>query len=361
MIKIKNINLILLSILLNNNLNSMHPRDVKEKEKERETISQDLDPMQIDDTEESEKIELLNLPEEIIQLIIYKIIDPKLIESYIEKIKKIDNIVTLYSIEKKNIKKGLKKELINLLLTSKSLNNSVLASIKNAIIQILRIREKELRDNSIYRDRNLNSLNIGLKYLILDRKPIRVNLERAVELILVGADVNAINNDYETALMLAVYKNYKDIVKLLLNKGANPNIQDRVGNTALMFAVNKGYKDIVKLLLNKGADPNLQTEYGNTALIWATKRTNKDIVKLLLNKNADINIQNKLGSTALILATKKNNKDIVELLLNKNADINIQNNYGNTALRLAKSKGYTDIVKLIKAKTNQGNNFCLVS
>jgi len=361
MIKIKNINLILLSILLNNNLNSMHPRDVKEKEKERETISQDLDPMQIDDTEESEKIELLNLPEEIIQLIIYKIIDPKLIESYIEKIKKIDNIVTLYSIEKKNIKKGLKKELINLLLTSKSLNNSVLASIKNAIIQILRIREKELRDNSIYRDRNLNSLNIGLKYLILDRKPIRVNLERAVELILVGADVNAINNDYETALMLAVYKNYKDIVKLLLNKGANPNIQDKVGNTALMFAVNKGYKDIVKLLLNKGADPNLQTEYGNTALIWATKRTNKDIVKLLLNKNADINIQNKLGSTALILATKKNNKDIVELLLNKNADINIQNNYGNTALRLAKSKGYTDIVKLIKAKTNQGNNFCLVS
>ena len=102
MIKIKNINLILLLSLLNNNLNSMQPSDVKEKESE--SIAQYLDPMEISDTEESKKTELSNLPEEIIQLIIHKIIEP-----HIEKIKNIDNIFELYSIEKKNIKKGLKK------------------------------------------------------------------------------------------------------------------------------------------------------------------------------------------------------------------------------------------------------------
>ena len=74
MIKIKNINLILLSILLNNNLNSMQSSDVKEKESE--SIAQYLDPMEISDIEESKSVELSNLPEEVRQYITYQIIEP---------------------------------------------------------------------------------------------------------------------------------------------------------------------------------------------------------------------------------------------------------------------------------------------
>jgi len=123
----------------------MQPKDVKEKEKESESISQDLDSVQIDDTEESEKIELSNLPEEARQYIIYQMIDP-----YINRIKNIDNIFDLYSLDVIKIKGIITKELINLLLTSKASNDSALDTIEYSINQIKRIiknKEKELIDN----------------------------------------------------------------------------------------------------------------------------------------------------------------------------------------------------------------------
>jgi len=73
------------------------------------------------------------------------------------------------------------------------------------------------------------------------------------------------------------------------------------------------------------------------------------------------NIQNNDGETALMWAAGLGYIDIVKLLLNKGADINIKDNDGNTALNIAESKGYIDIAQLIREKTNQKNNFCLVS
>ena len=78
--------------------------------------------------------------------------------------------------------------------------------------------------------------------------------------------------------------------------------------------------EIVKLLLNAGADIDKQDNHGDTALIYAAIKNNIEIVKLLLNSGADIDKQNNNGDTALIYAAYRNNLEIVEILLDYGAD-----------------------------------------
>ena len=160
---IKKINILTLLLLSNfsNNLNSMQPSDVKEKESK--SIAQYLDPIKISDTEESENIQpdlnLSNLPQEITQSIIQTIVASKIVNFYLNKIKNINNIFQLYSIEIEQIKKELTAELSNLLSTSKRLRNNALSVIKNSIKQIKKAFRKK-RENLIF--------NIKTEYNYLD-------------------------------------------------------------------------------------------------------------------------------------------------------------------------------------------------
>lgn len=113
----------------------------------------------------------------------------------------------------------------------------------------------------------------------------------------------------ETILLLASQKGYTEIVNLLLDKRANPNISNS-GNTSLIRACNSGYTEIVKLLLDKGADYNITDVAGYNPLYIACNNGYTKIVKLLLDNGANPNIS-KNGKTALIRAYKV---DILKLL-----------------------------------------------
>lgn len=75
-------------------------------------------------------------------------------------------------------------------------------------------------------------------------------------------------NKINVELLSASEQGCVEIVKELLEKGADPNFQDNEGYTALMKGLAK--EEVVKLLLEKGADPNSKTNYGGTALIVAS-------------------------------------------------------------------------------------------
>jgi ankyrin repeat protein len=75
-------------------------------------------------------------------------------------------------------------------------------------------------------------------------------------------------------------------VKLLLERGVDPNTQDKDGDTPLHKAAYKGYVDVVKLLLEHGADPNIKNKSGITPLYWAVFRGHVEVVKLLLEHGA---------------------------------------------------------------------------
>jgi ankyrin repeat protein len=114
----------------------------------------------------------------------------------------------------------------------------------------------------------------------------------------------------------ACYKNNLGLVQELLDRGADPNLQDVCGQTALTMASRRGHIDIVRLLLlNHGADPNLQDKWGWTALIRAAYRGCTDIVRLLLlDRRADPNLRDFRGWTASMMASMQGNIDVVELL-----------------------------------------------
>ena len=102
-----------------------------------------------------------------------------------------------------------------------------------------------------------------------------------------NGDVNAKNDSGFTFLIWAAYKNYTDIVQLLINAKADVNAKDKDGgNTALILAVQNGYIETVQLLINAKADVNDKNKFGCIALIWAAKRDFPDIVQLLKNHEA---------------------------------------------------------------------------
>ena len=139
----------------------------------------------------------------------------------------------------------------------------------------------------------------------------------------------------ETALMIATTFGHIDIVRLLLDYNADPNIKDYEGETALAMAVpldrfdNEG---IVKTLLEYNADPNLQNVNGNTPLIKATIFNQINIVHLLLDNGADPFIKNIRGDTALDLAQIYFNmgdvdREVIDLLKNRMATIRLQSRH----------------------------------
>ncbi|MBI3440696.1 MAG: ankyrin repeat domain-containing protein [Proteobacteria bacterium] len=116
--------------------------------------------------------------------------------------------------------------------------------------------------------------------------------------------VNVHNSLGVTALMKAAMGGNNDIITLLLERGADIDLQNR-GNdraTALMYAVLFDHKDTVMLLLDKGADINAHTSHDWTALMYSARGGHDGILTLLLTRGADSTAKNHLGQTALELA-----------------------------------------------------------
>jgi ankyrin repeat protein len=147
-----------------------------------------------------------------------------------------------------------------------------------------------------------------------------------------GADVNAKDNNGDTALMEASRKDvlmkahlegHLELVRLLLDKGADVNAKDNNGDTALMQASRKGHLDVVRALLDKGADVNAKNNNGDTALNGASKMASRksdlEVVRVLLDKGADVNAKNKNGDTALNAASAT---EVVTMLLGAGAKDN---------------------------------------
>lgn len=108
-----------------------------------------------------------------------------------------------------------------------------------------------------------------------------------------------------------------------IRRGADVNAPDKHGRLALVLAAQNGHTDVVRLLLDNGADVNgiciggssaLSGEVGMTALMWATWTGRIETARLLLGRGASVNTKSVHGNTALLLAEGNGWSDIVEVL-----------------------------------------------
>ncbi|KAK0067730.1 ankyrin repeat protein [Biomphalaria pfeifferi] len=175
------------------------------------------------------------------------------------------------------------------------------------------------------------------------------NLDLIKELVQSGADVNIVDANGDTPLFHACAKNSLGIINYLLTNGAKINAQNNFGKTPIFVAVEKKQLELVNVLLEHGADINICDEAKDTLVSKAIKCQSSDIVTLLLNRGADTNAITKDGDTilTLLLKTLKNSferekgENIFKSSLQQTVDINRKDVHGNTALIIACKPEYT--------------------
>ncbi|GAW19636.1 hypothetical protein ANO14919_091250 [Xylariales sp. No.14919] len=152
----------------------------------------------------------------------------------------------------------------------------------------------------------------------------------------------------DTALVLAAWRGYAEVLCLLLDSGADVNVRNRDGEPALIYAIRESNQAMAQLLLDRGADANTRNIFKKkTALMYASQQGDEAMVQLLLDYSADVNIRDIDGATALMNASRWGNKAIAQLLLDRGADVNMRDIYGETALKAAAESGRTEIVQLL--------------
>lgn len=150
--------------------------------------------------------------------------------------------------------------------------------------------------------------------------------------------------DTVTPLHIAVSSRQKmELIRLLLDAGADPNIASNKGTTALMLSTSS---HLTRLLLKRGAEVNARNKDGMTALMFST---NANVSKLLIQAGAHVNLADDEGMTALMLSS---NAACTKVLLEAGANPNARNKMRATAIMFAKDMEQVNALLAAGAKAS---------
>ncbi len=246
-------------------------------------------------------------------------------------------------------------------------NSAVREAVKGGHVGVLKLLLRDKREDDHFR--------LSLGYSLIEaaikgrNDMVRLLLDGGANPnVLGGVEAQGLVCTY--ALMEAAANGHQDMVRLLLDNGADINVTGGYTYaTALMEAAANGREAVMSLLLDKGADPNIRNTGGDTALDWAKCERHRALiqsfigkesklmdavvngdskaVKALIAAGANVNARHKAGVTVLIEAAARGYADIVRALIDAGANVNDRNVYGFTALIRATEKGSTEIVRAL--------------
>lgn len=212
--------------------------------------------------------------------------------------------------------------------------------------------------------------------------------EMVAELIKNGEDVNATDENGVTALHWAVLYDRYGTAKLLLENGANVNVKEHSkaggfcgwGWYPLHLALRNENREIIRLLIDHGADVNAPRTDGWTPLNTAAHHGQSDVIELLISKGADVKVydseplrtaitqgrydaarimikhganvsgKNPYDESPVLIASQCNNIPMAKLLIDNKANVDIPNIDGKTPLFYAAYNGHLEMVKLLVSK-----------
>ncbi|KAK1249819.1 hypothetical protein MKX08_009822 [Trichoderma sp. CBMAI-0020] len=221
--------------------------------------------------------------------------------------------------------------------------------------------------------------------------------EQIIDILLRKKDQIDINNDFDHLLLSAAEKGHEEVVelllktkghaaviKVLLERGADPNCRDHINRTPLLYAAKQNDIAMVKALLERGADPNCRAainpmtlvydEVGSdmamikallaretdpncrdddsnwTPLLYAVLKNNIAMAKALLDKGADPGCRDYLSLKPLLCAIKYGSMVMIEALLEKGADPNCKNDDHETPLLYVTKRGHLKAMEILLEK-----------
>lgn len=172
---------------------------------------------------------------------------------------------------------------------------------------------------------------------------------KAVQKVVKKGKVNVNEQDAEglTPLMVSAIAGDSDMVQLLLESRAEPNIQALNGMTALHAAAFHGRESVMLRLLTAGANPNIADNKGRTPLLVAAQIEVTNPVTILLESGADIEAKDKNSNNALLLSCGNRHLNILSELLRGNANPNARDSKGRTALMLLAVLGEDEMMRVL--------------
>lgn len=200
-------------------------------------------------------------------------------------------------------------------------------------------------------DSSENTLN----YRLMDAA-WKGNTDSVMYFLKAGADVNAKNQgSEETALIYASQEGHLDVVKILLENGAKPDIIPKNNEGALIRATALGYIDIAEELIRAGANVDQSGQLSQKPLHYAAKFGYYYIVDMLIYYKANVDAKARYDVTPLMTAIVSKYPSIAELLLQNNANPNATDSEGYTPLMLAAKYAYHRLTGLMIEKGGKPN------
>ncbi|XP_055358617.1 ankyrin-3 isoform X46 [Betta splendens] len=141
------------------------------------------------------------------------------------------------------------------------------------------------------------------------------NLEKVLDYIKSGVEINICNQNGLNALHLASKEGHVEVVAELLKLGATVDAATKKGNTALHIASLAGQTEVVKELVTNGANVNAQSQNGFTPLYMAAQENHLEVVRFLLENSASQSMATEDGFTPLAVALQQGHDQVVSLLL----------------------------------------------
>ncbi|XP_046551064.1 ankyrin repeat domain-containing protein 17-like [Haliotis rubra] len=178
-------------------------------------------------------------------------------------------------------------------------------------------------------------------------------------------DINGRVGCGRTAVMLAAENGHKDVVKLLVEKGAVMSLVDETGDNVLHCACRGGDEKVVKYILSQEmVDINSRGHGKRTPVMVAGEKGHKEVVELLLHRacydgrvdvvkdvlslnSVDINSRGNKRRTPVMVAEERGHTEVVKLLVKHEANLSIKDDHGNNILHLASYGGRVDVLKYL--------------